>query len=232
MKKHIYSLFDEDLKQLQSDVFNMGELVVDQLATAVLALSRADDNLAVKIETTEAKINALDIKIEEACQQILAVRQPAAIDLRYILAISRMAHDLERAGDEAQKIFSLLKDTPEDYKTFQSKCLNTLSRDVALQLKLALAAFRDESVDAAASVIKGDKLVDQYYAENIHDTINMMQENPAGIDVFMNKIWALRGIERMGDHAINIAEQVIYLKLGKDVRHSSEAEVAEILENS
>lgn len=222
MEKHIFTPYDVELTTLSSDVYTMGDLVAQQLAEAVLAISEGDARLAETVHQTEKEINRLDIKVDKTCQHILAVRQPAASDLRYILAIARLAHDLERAGDEAKKVARLVQSSHEQhYKPFKDGRLKKLAQDVNLQLKRALDAFRDVNVDDAVEVIKGDKLVDQSYAEGIRDTIKMMEENPEHIDIIMDKIWALRSIERIGDHAINIAEQVIYLKHGTDVRHRS-----------
>jgi phosphate transport system protein len=231
MKKHIYTQFDDELVQLNSDIFAMGELVGKQLIAAVSALTDGNHNLADEVQATEKNINRLEIKVDDECQHILAMRQPAAGDLRFILSISRIAHDLERAGDEANKIAKLAENIHVKYKPFQDDRLKALAFDVNKQLKRALGAFRDEDVDAAVDVIKGDKLVDKYYAEGIKDTIKMMQQNPDHIDIIMDKIWALRSIERVGDHAINIAEQVIYFKSGKDVRHRSVKSMEESLDN-
>ena len=221
MKKHIHSKFDDELVRLSSNIFAMGELVGKQLIASVSALSTDNHNLADEVQETEKKINNLELLVDEECQHILAMRQPAASDLRFILSISRIAHDLERAGDEANKIAKLAENIHVRYKPFQDDRLKALAYDVNKQLKRALGAFRDADVEASIDVIKGDQSVDKYYAEGIHDTIKMMQENPDHIDIIMDKIWALRSIERVGDHAINIAEQVIYFKLGQDVRHSS-----------
>lgn len=221
MEKHILTAFDDELNALNSDVFAMGDLVAKQLIIAVSALCEGNQQLAEAVHVTEADINQLEMKIDARCQNILAVRQPAASDLRFILAITRLAHDLERAGDEAKKIASLAQSAHTCFSPFKDGRLKHLAQDVNVQLKRALDAFRDVNISAAIDVIKGDKIVDRYYGEGIHDTIKMMQDNPDHIEPIMDKIWALRGIERIGDHAINIAEQVIYLKNGTDVRHSS-----------
>jgi len=232
LKKHIYSQFDDELGQLKSDIFAMGELVGKQLIASVSALSEDNHNLAEEVQEAEAQINALEVKIDDECQHILATRHPAAGDLRFILSVSRIARDLERAGDEAFKIAKLAENIHVRYRPFQDDRLKALAYDVNKQLKRALGAFRDVDIEASIDVIKADKSVDKYYADGIHDTIKMMQENPDHIDIIMDKIWALRSIERVGDHAINIAEQAIYFKLGKDVRHRSVKSMVETLEGS
>ncbi len=231
IKTHIYSQFDDELSQLNSDIFAMGELVGQQLIASVSALSEDNHSLADEVQEVEKKINNLEMKVDDECQHMLATRQPAAGDLRFILSVSRIARDLERAGDEANKIAKLAENVHLTFRPFQDDRLKALALDVNKQLKRALGAFRDVDIEAALDVIKGDRAVDKFYGDGIRDTIKMMQQNPDHIDIIMDKIWALRSIERVGDHAINIAEQVIYYKLGRDVRHESAKSIAEQIDN-
>ncbi|CAH0991349.1 Phosphate-specific transport system accessory protein PhoU [Sinobacterium norvegicum] len=221
LKNHIYSQYDEELMALNDDIYRMGVLVGKQLVAAVSALSTNDQALASKVRAAEREIDQLEIIVDDKCAHILAVRQPAARDLRLILSISRIARDLERAGDEANKIAKIVENLKSRNEVFADGRLKKMANDVNAQLERALSAFSNGDVGMAVDVIRSDKRIDQQYGKGIHDAMKMMSEDSDSIESVMEIIWTLRSIERVGDHALNVAEQAIYYKLGKDIRHVS-----------
>ena len=221
LKNHIHSQYSEELTALNNDIYRMGVLVGKQLVTAVSALSTNDQSLAASVRHAEKDIDQLEITVDDKCAHILAVRQPAARDLRMILSISRIARDLERAGDEANKIAKIVERLKSRNEVFADGRLKKMANDVNTQLERALTSFSHGDVGMAVDVIRSDKMIDAQYGEGIGDAMKIMGEHSDSIESAMEVIWTLRSIERIGDHAMNIAEQVIYHKLGKDIRHVS-----------
>lgn len=220
LQQHISHQFNEDLEKIRSKFLEMGGLVEQQLADAVQAIETADGVLAEKVLHTEKEIDRRELELDKDCMLILARRQPAASDLRLVLMITRATRDLERVGDEADKIAKMaiaLNDggaSPRGYTE-----LRHIGSSVSRLVNLALDAFARFDVHTAIRVVREDKLVDQDYRTAIRELVTYMMEDPRAISRVLNVMWALRALERIGDHAGNIAEHVIYLVHGMDVRH-------------
>ncbi len=222
---HISRRFNKDIEELRSNVLAMGGLVEAQLSRAIAAIVSGDSDLGLKVANDDYKVNNLEVTIDEECSRILATRSPAARDLRLIVAIIKTITDLERIGDEAEKIGFLASqlaamDRPSD----SYRELKYLGNHVAQMLNSAITAFARQDVDAALEVVKEDELVDEEYEAITRQCITRMMEDPRSIRRFMNVTWAARSLERIGDHAKNICEYVIYMVQGRDVRHTDTAD--------
>lgn len=230
LDQHISNQFNSDLEALRTKLLEMGGLVAEQLEKASRSLESADGELAEQVIDTENTVDAQEVEIDHECMLILARRQPAASDLRLVLMVTRATRDLERIGDEAKKIAKMaiaLNDggaAPRGYVEIRH-----ISSSVLKQVHLCLDAFARFDVHTAMTVAKGDKLIDREYKSAVRELITYMMEDPRSISRVMNILWALRALERIGDHAQNIAEHVIYLVLGMDVRHVPLSELEEKL---
>ena len=219
-KQHISEQFNEELEGVKSHMLEMGGIVEEQIAAAVSSLVATESGEAEVVIVRDNEVNAMEVAIEEECSRILARRQPAASDLRLVLAISKVITDLERIGDEAAKIarqgITLSEEgaSPSGYVEMRHIGLH-----VTAMLRDALDAFARLDVGAAVKVAHEDKLVDQEYSNAMRSLLTYMMEDPRVIGSVLNEMWALRSLERIGDHAHNIAEHVIYLVRGLNVRH-------------
>jgi phosphate transport system protein len=199
----------------------MGGLVETQLSKAISAIVGGDSELGLKVASDDYKVNLLEVEIDEACSRILATRAPAAGDLRLIVAIIKTITDLERVGDEAEKIgflaskLATMDRPPDSYRE-----LKTLGHHVLHMLRGAMNAFARLDVRASYSVVREDELVDEEYEAISRQCITFMMEDPRTIKRSLNVTWVARALERIGDHAKNICEYVIYMVEGKDVRHT------------
>ena len=218
--QHISKKFNDELEHLRTQVMSMGGLVEQQLANAVNALVTGDSELGLSIADRDIEVNRFEVDIDEECNRLLATRAPAAADLRLIVAVIKTITDLERVGDEAEKIGKLasrlaVQQQPEDHYDE----LKALSEHVQDMLHDALDAFSRLDVRDALAVVEEDKLVDQEYDAINRQCVSLMMEDPRTVARFMDISWAARALERIGDHAKNVCEYVIYLVEGKDVRH-------------
>lgn len=219
---HISQQFNSELDDIRNRVLTMGGLVEKQIADAVTALVEADVELAESVITNDYKINAMEVAIDEECARILARRQPAASDLRLIVAVIKTITDLERMGDQAEKVARMAIHLAEmERPKNQYTEINTLGKRAAEILHEALNAFARTDVEAAVQVAQNDVKVDHEYEGIIRQRITFMMEDPRSITRSLDVIWAARALERIGDHAKNICEYVIYMVKGKDVRHIS-----------
>lgn len=228
--QHISRRFNEDLEDVRSKVLAMGGLVEKQLEQAVLALTEGDSELGLKVAHDDYKVNRMEVNIDEACSRILATRAPAAGDLRLIVAIIKTITDLERVGDEAEKIGVLAANLAAVERPANNyRELRNLSSHVSNMLNGALDAFARLDVEGALEVFKSDEIVDEEYETIYRQGITFMMEDPRSISRVMDCTWVARALERIGDHAKNICEYVIYMVHGKDVRYTGlenlEAEV-------
>lgn len=231
LDQHISQQYNADLEKLRTALLEMGGLVEDQLADATRAIETADGELAEKVLTTEKEVDRREILLDKECTNILARRQPAASDLRLVLMVTKATRDLERMGDEAAKIAKmaiLLNDEGESPRGYVE--LRHLAAQVGKIVNVALDAFARFDVYAAIKVVRDDKDIDIEYKSSLRELITYMMEDPRSIKRVMNIMWALRSLERIGDHARNIAEHVIYLVHGMDVRHISPSEIEKQLE--
>lgn len=218
---HISKRFNKDIEDLRSAVLSMGGLVESQLQKAIVAIVSGDSELGLKVANDDYKVNDLEVSIDEECGRILAMRAPAAGDLRLIVAIIKTITDLERIGDEAEKIgflasrLAAMDRPPDSYRE-----LKTLGMHVLQMLRDAMNAFARLDVDEAFEVVREDEQVDEEYEAIQRQCITFMMEDPRSIKRVMNVTWTARSLERIGDHAKNICEYVIYMVQGRDVRHT------------
>ena len=221
--KHISRQFDADLEHLSSSFFEMGGLVESQLADAMEALSRFDIGLVEKVVDEEHRLNAMEVEIDAECSNIIARRQPIASDLRRLLAISKGISNLERAGDEARKIAKRASRIANDAAGRNMNIAEIrLSGHMAETIfHNALAAFARLDTAEAARIMREDEAIDEQYRAFVRKLPTFMAENPRIISSALDYVSIASAIERIGDHAKNLAELVIYVVKGKDVRHIS-----------
>ncbi len=220
--QHISQQFETELQDIRTHVLEMGGLVEQQVADALQALMTGDTELAQEVIAKDQQVNQQEVNIDEECTHIIALRQPAAGDLRLITAILKTITDLERVGDEAnsiaQRALSLAEqDRPK--KNFRE--LSNMGNHVRGMLRDALDAFARMDVSAALTIAKEDKDIDEEYESIIRQLITYMMEDPRSISRSLDLMWSARALERIGDHSRNLCEYVIYYVEGKDVRHLS-----------
>lgn len=217
---HISQRFNEDLEEIRSHILNMGGLVEKQVLDAVTALTQADSGIATQVMSVEQQINGFERQIDEECTRLIALRQPAASDLRLIVAVTKANVDLERVGDEANKIAKMAVSLSEKGQLPQGYIeVRHIGNKVATMLHQALDAFARFDAEQAADVVKEDREVDIEYESAMRQLVTFMMEDSRYIKRVLDVMWSLRALERIGDHARNIAEQVIYLVKGRDIRH-------------
>ena len=200
----------------------MGGLVEQQFDRAIRAVAEADSELGLAVAELDHEINEMEVRIDDDCRRILAIRAPAAGDLRLIVAAMKTITDLERIGDETEKIGQLaarLATVKRPSTNFRE--LRNLARHVQDMIHGALDAFARLDVQRALAVMKADKVVDEEYESIYRQSLTFMMENPRTITREMDQSWAARALERIGDHTKNICEHAIYMAHGTDIRHSS-----------
>lgn len=221
-RQHISSQFNAELEDVRQRVMAMGGLVEQQIIDATTALMNLDAGLADQVRANDDKINQLERAIDEECSRILARRQPTASDLRLVYAIIKTITDLERIGDEARKIGRMAKDLASQERIQENmREVQHLSRQVSQMVHDALDAFARMDVAAAMKVARQDQEVDREYEALLRQCITFMMEDPRTIRRVLDIIWCVRALERIGDHATNIVEYVVYFVEGKDIRHLS-----------
>lgn len=228
---HISRQFDQELDEIRSRVLKMGGLVESQLGNALKALVENDSGCIKNVQKLDRKVNKLEMQIDEECTQILAKRQPAAGDLRMIIATSKSVRDLERIGDEAERVALMVRDilgSDESVDTF--KRILPMGEKVQDLLNETLNTYARMDTRSAVKNMRDDKEIDDEYSRVIVKLIDEMKANPERISTALDVMWAARSLERIGDHCINISENVIYLVEGEDVRHAPMDEIVEIIE--
>lgn len=224
--QHISQQYNEALDDLKTEFLEMGGLVENQITDAVKAITKLNIELAEKVLTNENEVDEREVALDDLCIRIIARRQPTASDLRLVISISKATRDLERMGDEAKKIAQMaIALTEKDGTPTGLSELRNLGRSVQQMVNDTLTAFARYDVHSALQVARDDKAIDREYDTAIREVITHMMEDPRNISRSMNVIWSLRALERIGDHAGNIAEHVIYLVKGTDVRHKSTLEM-------
>ncbi len=226
-QKHLSTQFNNELNSISSNVLELGGLVESQIRQAMYALSEFSVEVADQVEQDEERVNALELEIDRELSNIIARRQPTAIDLRLLLAISKTTANLERVGDEAAKIARMVKRIIASGKArvLPASDLSRAAELAAEQLRRALDAFARLSAEDAVAIIKGDDQVDREFEGFVRRLITYMMEDPRTISASLDLLTLAKAIERIGDHAKNIAEFIIYIVLGADVRHGALAEM-------
>jgi len=218
---HISRQFDEELEDIRNKVLQMGGIVEEQLGRAVKALVEGKTELAKQVVTDDYRVNALEVEIDEECTRIVARRQPAASDLRLVMAVIKTITDLERIGDEAKRVARMVEEElngamAEDVR-HEMEHMGNLVREM---LRMILDAFARLDVDSAVRVVKADNRVDVKYVSITRQLMTYMAQDPKQIPRILNILWAARAMERMGDRCGNIAEYIFYLVHGRDIRHT------------
>ncbi|MGI4982298.1 MAG: phosphate signaling complex protein PhoU [Janthinobacterium lividum] len=220
-EKHLSSQFDTDLNLLCSRVLEMGGLVESQIVNAMDALNHFNEDVIRQVIAVERRVNEMEVEIDEDCNNVIARRQPAARDLRLLMAISKAITNLERAGDEAQKI---AKRTQRIMTDGAGRAINTAEIRVSGELAAsilhnALDAFARLDIAAALQIVRDDRAIDDEFNAFVRKLATYMMEDPRTISVGLDYLFIAKAIERIGDHAKNIAELIIYIVKGTDVRH-------------
>lgn len=223
--KHISGQFNEELETVKHNVLVMGGIVEQQLCNALDSILNNDADLANRVVLEDALINDYEISIDEECTRIIAKRQPAASDLRLVMAIIKIIADLERIGDESGRIAKAALDNYAFEHKDVLHCVDQLGRHVLKSLRNVLDAFARMDVEAAFAVHKEDLKIDQEYKRALELLMQRMMSEPSLIPAIMDVTWSVRALERIGDRCKNISEYIIYFVKGKDVRHRSREDI-------
>ncbi len=228
INRHISGQFNEDLERVINLVMQMGGLVEKQLNEALESVSKGDEDLAKKVLSNDYQVNNLEVVIDDECTRLIAKRQPAAGDLRLVMAVIKTIADLERIGDEATKIAEVtLQSLTSQHKDLLLN-LDNLGRRVLENLQLTLDAFTRMDVDSAIKIHQMDEKIDREYEALMRQLMTYMMEDPRSIPQVMSVIWSARALERIGDRCQNICEYIIYFVKGKDVRHTTKEDMKKL----
>ena len=221
--EHLSKQFDVDLEKLRSHMLQMGGLIESQILTAIEGFYTGDIKALEQVIENDRRVNGYEVNIDIECSHIIARRQPAASDLRMIMGVSKAVTDLERVGDEAKKIAVVSKQIHESGRLLVPRLVDVRRTGsiVVGMLRKALDAFARLDSVAAAEVIRDDAAIDEAFRGMMRQLITFMMEDPRTITTALEIVWVARALERMGDHSKNMAEQVIYIVKGTDVRHTS-----------
>ena len=220
MTEHTYRQFDAELEDIRSRVLQMGGLVEHQIVKAMEGFVDGDLLLIDQVINNDARVNAAEVALDETCSHIIAKRQPAAVDLRMIMTVIKTITDLERIGDEAKKIAKMAKKVHSDEAGFAPRIeLRHVAQLAVEMLRKALDSFARLDVTAAFEVVRQDKEVDAEFKAIMRQLITFMMEDPRTISRGLEVLFIAKAIERVGDHAKNISEYVVYMVKGRDVRH-------------
>jgi phosphate transport system protein len=229
--KHLSTQFDSELTAVSAEVMELGGLVEAQILHAIMALSQFDPDIAQNVMRNETRVNEMEVEIDHDLSSIIARRQPTARDLRLLIAISKTTANLERAGDEADKIarmvISIINDgAPRSLPSLELRVAADLASGL---LRKALDAFARLDVEAALSILKEDDLIDKEFDGFVRKLITYMMEDPRKISASLDLLFLAKALERIGDHAKNIAEFIIYVVKGEDVRHTPIAAIESVI---
>jgi len=225
--EHTFKQYDAELEAVRGKVLEMGGLVEQQIVSALDSLVKLDPNLAKEVMENDKRVNALEVQIDEDCSHIIARRQPAAGDLRMVMMMVKTITDLERIGDEATKIARTAQKIYDEDRMYKPR-FNEIKAMVALvreMLRTSLDGFARLDVSKTVEVARQDELVDEHFRAATRQLITYMLEDPRTISMSLEVLFVAKAIERIGDHAKNIAEYVVYMVKGKDVRHTSMQEM-------
>ena len=221
--KHLSTQFDSDLNSVSNRVLELGGLVESQMRQAIYALSQFSIEVANEVTETEIRVNAMEVDIDRELSSIIARRQPTARDLRLLIAILKITANLERVGDEAAKIARMAHSIIESGagRSLPSSDLRVAGELASALLRKALDAFARLDTTAAVSILKEDDLIDKEFSGFVRKLVTYMMEDPRTISPSLDLLFLAKAIERIGDHAKNIAEFIIYIVKGADVRHTT-----------
>jgi phosphate transport system protein len=221
--EHTYKEYDNELESVRGKVLEMGGIVEDQIVNAIDALVKSDPQLAQGVMDSDQHVNELEIEVDEDCSHIIAKRQPAASDLRMIMMILKTITDLERIGDEATKIARTALRIHEDNRMTKLRFneIKTMVEVVRQMLRTSLDSFARMDMSKTVEIAKKDELVDEQYRSTIRQLVTFMLEDPRTISMSLDVMFVAKAIERIGDHAKNISEYIVYTVKGKDIRHAS-----------
>ena len=229
--KHLSTQFDSELTSVSAQVMELGGLVESQIRQAIYALSQFSVEVANEVTANEARVNAMEIEIDRDLSSIIARRQPTARDLRLLIAISKTTANLERVGDEAEKIARMVRSiiqsgSPRSLPSLELRVAADLASGL---LNKALDAFARLDITAAVAILKEDDLIDAEFDGFVRKLITYMMEDPRMISPSLDLLFLAKAIERIGDHAKNIAEFIIYVVKGEDIRHSTMEKIESVV---
>ena len=229
--KHLSTQFDSELTSVSTKVMELGGLVESQIRQAIVALSQFSMDAANRVSDEERRVNAMEMEIDHDLSSIIARRQPTARDLRLLIAISKTTANLERVGDEAEKMARMVRSIIQSGapRSLPSLELRVAADLAAGLLNKTLDAFARLDVTTAVQILKEDDLIDQEFDGFVRKLITYMMEDPRMISPSLDLLFLAKAIERIGDHAKNIAEFIIYVVKGEDVRHASRDKLESVL---
>jgi phosphate transport system protein len=225
MGQHISEQFNKELEKLHTKVLIMGGLVERQIELAVKAYTTGDGELAELVIKQDNNVDELEMAIDLECTQLLARRQPAAFDLRLLITVIKVVHELERVGDHAERIAKMAIQIGRNPNKFPHYELEHMAKLVKGILHDALNAFARMTLENVSAIIERDANVDREYENILRQLNTRMMEDPRNITKSLDVLWTVRALERIGDHACYICEHLVYMIKGKDVRHLSQAEL-------
>jgi len=222
-EKHLSTQFDSELNNVSSRVMELGGLVESQIRQAIYALSQFSMEAVEQVASIEQRVNAMEVEIDHELSSIIARRQPTARDLRLLIAFSKATANLERMGDEAHKMARMVKSIIESgaARSLPSSDLRMAADLASGLLRKALDAFARLDTKAALDILKEDDLIDKEFDGFVRKLVTYMMEDPRTISASLDLLFLAKAIERIGDHSKNVAELIIYLVKGKDVRHAA-----------
>ncbi len=220
MSRHISEQYDAELEIVRRRLMEMGGVVEQQLRDAITAISTYDAELAATVSARDHEVNRFEVTLDEQCIHIIARRQPTATDLRLLVTVMKSSTDLERIGDEANRIAKMARELSKlDYQNSIYGQTTRLGQLATTMVSRALDALARLDTREALDLIAADKQVDEEYRSVIANLANSMTQNPDLVERDLHLIWVARALERIGDHAKNVSEYVLYLVEGKDIRH-------------
>ena len=226
-KTHTDKQYDKELKDLRERLLAMGGKVEAQLAHAIRAIVSRDADLGAQVKRDDGEVNRLEVQIDDSCRRLLALHQPAASDLRFITTALKIVVDLERMGDLAVNIAERAVNLSQAAPLRPIHDLESLAELTQSQLHKALDAFVEGDVGRAQEVMSGDDILDALYLKIFNELLSLMMEDPRAIRRATSLMFAAKHLERFGDHATNLAEMVIFMVRGTDVRHPRSRAVTE-----
>ncbi len=222
---HISEQFNKELEDIRNNVLTMGGLVEQQIELAVQAFTTGDIELAEQVIKQDNQVDSLEMAIDLECTQILALRQPTAFDLRLLLTVIKIIHEIERVGDKAERVAEMAIQLAGVESKFPHHELEHMAELVKGMLHDALDAFARMTIEEVPEITERDDNVDREYENILRQLITRMMEDPRNITRTLDVLWTVRALERIGDHACYICEHLIYMIKGEDVRHLSQSEL-------